>query len=434
VSVAPLPRSVRHRVVALAGQVLGGLPEVEVPAALRRVREFAPNRRAQAGAGPLAVVLERDPAFRQQVAAAWRSAHPDLAGELERGRDPSSADPGEMLAGIFLLRPPGWTELAEVLTRAVGEAEREGNVRGRAAGDRAEVARLTGELDVLRGRLAEAQQAVQVAETEITTLRRQARRLRADADRARAAARAAEARADQERADKETLRSAAAEELRRAVERADQEQARADLLRRAEREGRSLAETRLRLLVDTLVDAATGLRRELALPSASLHPADLVAEETARADDGSAGPPGRGYAQDDPARLEDLLALPRVHLLVDGYNVTKTVWDTLVLAEQRRRLVDGLTALAARTGAEVTCCFDGAEADTRGFVRPRGIRVLFSEAGTTADTLILRLVRAEPPGRVVVVVSSDAEVAGGAAALGARAVPSSVLARLLFRV
>ena len=36
--------------------------------------------------------------------------------------------------------------------------------------------------------------------------------------------------------------------------------------RKAVRDGRSLEHTRLRLLLDTVVDAAAGLRRELALP------------------------------------------------------------------------------------------------------------------------------------------------------------------------
>jgi hypothetical protein len=58
---------------------------------------------------------------------------------------------------------------------------------------------------------------------------------------------------------------------------------------------------------------------------------------------------------------------------------------------------------------------------------------LFSGADDSADDLILRLVRAEPVGRVVVVVSSDREVADGARAAGARSVPSTALARLLDR-
>ena len=48
--------------------------------------------------------------------------------------------------------------------------------------------------------------------------------------------------------------------------------------------------------------------------------------------------------------------------------------------------------------------------------------MLFSKPGETADELIRRLVRAEPPGRPVVVVSSDREVADGVRRSGARPV------------
>ena len=59
--------------------------------------------------------------------------------------------------------------------------------------------------------------------------------------------------------------------------------------------------------------------------------------------------------------------------------------------------------------------FDGAAVAT---ARPpgRGIRVLFSPAGVIADHVIRDLVRAEPVGRVLVVVSSDREVVDRAAA------------------
>ena len=127
------------------------------------------------------------------------------------------------------------------------------------------------------------------------------------------------------------------------------------------------------------------------------------------------------------------MTLPHAHLVVDGYNVTKSAYPALALAEQRRRLVDGLVPLAARTGAEVTCVFDGAEVDGRSTSLQRGVRVVFSEPGVTADDKIRRLVRAEPRGRVVVVVSSDGEVASGVRASGARPVASAALVRLLAR-
>ncbi|MEO7745765.1 MAG: NYN domain-containing protein, partial [Actinomycetota bacterium] len=205
-------------------------------------------------------------------------------------------------------------------------------------------------------------------------------------------------------------------------------------LRRAGREGRSLGSSRARLLLDTLVDAASGLRHELALPPADVLPADVVARELEAEMPTTPTTPARARSDDDPAVLDELLTLPRAHLVVDGYNVTKSAYGTLPLIDQRQRLVTGLAALAARTRVEVTCVFDGAAQDARVTARPvRGVRVLFSEPDEIADELIRRLVRAEPPGRVVVVVSSDREVAEGVRRSGARPVPSTALVRLLAR-
>jgi predicted RNA-binding protein with PIN domain len=171
---------------------------------------------------------------------------------------------------------------------------------------------------------------------------------------------------------------------------------------------------------------AAGLRRELALPVSSLRPADTV---DALEPGGSAG---SGRPRDDPALLDDLLALPRAHLVVDGYNVTKSVWPSMPLEAQRTRLVQGLAALVARTGAEVTCVFDGADVSVPSAVIPgQGVRVRFSARGQTADDLILRMIAAEPSGRPVIVVSSDREVADGVRRQGARALETPALVGLL---
>ena len=47
--------------------------------------------------------------------------------------------------------------------------------------------------------------------------------------------------------------------------------------------------------------------------------------------------------------LDALLAVPTLHLVVDGYNVSKTGYPELPLADQRSRLITQLGALAART-------------------------------------------------------------------------------------
>jgi predicted RNA-binding protein with PIN domain len=122
-----------------------------------------------------------------------------------------------------------------------------------------------------------------------------------------------------------------------------------------------------------------------------------------------------------------------VHLIVDGYNVTKTGYPSLSLEEQRSRLIASLRALAARTGAEVTCVFDGAGVVTGVPLGGRQVRVHFTPPGRTADSAIATFAAAEPPGRTLVVVSTDREVMDAATRTGAVAVPSATLLALLGR-
>ena len=112
----------------------------------------------------------------------------------------------------------------------------------------------------------------------------------------------------------------------------------------------------------------------------------------------------------DAAALDGVLALPHAHLVVDGYNVTKTGYGDLPLEQQRTRLIASLAPLAAQSGAEITIALDGGARPPAQPAAPRGVRVLFSAADEIADDLIRRLVAAEPAGRVVVVVTSDGEV------------------------
>ncbi|HEY9523133.1 MAG TPA: NYN domain-containing protein, partial [Thermopolyspora sp.] len=175
------------------------------------------------------------------------------------------------------------------------------------------------------------------------------------------------------------------------------------------------------------------LRRELALPTTISRPADSVAA-VRPGRPGVRAVPARALADDDPALLDQLIAIPQLHLIVDGYNVTKTGYPSLTLADQRTRLLTGLGGLAVQSRVEITCVFDGAELDGPVHVSaPRGVRVLFSEPGEIADDLIRTLVRAEPLGRAVAVVSTDREVAQSVRRMGARPVSSSLLLRRLAR-
>lgn len=428
-----LPEAVRARVVGLASVALGVMSAEEIPASLRALHRFTPPRRAKLAAAPLAAGLESDPVFRQRVAGHARAALPELAAALDAGLVPPAADPVDVAAVAYLLRPAGWAGVVataeDALRRTASDAE--------AAQAAQSVGRLEGQLVAVRAQGREEVERLRAelrsVKEEVATLRRKLKQARDAATEAAVEARTAEAGRQQERRSATTAASASDAEVRRLRQRLAEVETALETSRRTAREGRSQADARLRLLLDTVVEASQGLRRELALPPTDVRPADAVA--AVRPEEAGVGDLAeRALLGNDPALLDQLLGLPQVHLVIDGYNVTKSGYGALPLETQRHRLVTGLGALAARSGAEVTVCFDGAALDTRVVVTaPRGVRVLFSRPGETADELIRRLVRNEPVGRALVVVSSDREVADGVRRCGARPVASAALLRLLDR-
>jgi predicted RNA-binding protein with PIN domain len=423
---------VRQRVVALAADRLGTLAPDEVPQALRPFARFTAARRARLAAAPIAAALETDDGFRDQVAEAVRGALPDLAGALERGIAPAAADPRDVAAAAYVLRPDGWVDLVRIAVTSlqVDAATLERSAAAAAA------ERLRGQLAAERGRARtethRLREELTLVRDELARVRRQLREAGERVKRAETAARAAERAADAARSEAAASGAAAEAELRRLRGRVADAEAALETARRTAREGRAIDDVRLRVLLDTVLDAAAGLRRELALPPLTERPADLIAAglEPGEMPDVQA----RGLAADDPVLLDQLLGIPQVHLVVDGYNVTKEGYGGLPLEAQRQRLLAGLGGLAAQTRAEITCVFDGAERATPLAVpAPRGVRLLFSAPGELADDVIRRLVAAEPPGRAIVVVSSDREIADGVRACGARAVPAALLLRRLDR-
>ncbi|MFI7497297.1 NYN domain-containing protein [Streptomyces sp. NPDC049687] len=427
----PLPDGVRRRVVQIVSDGFGGLTVGELPAQLRQYARFAPNRRAKFAGNAMAAALETDPLFRQRIAEKYREAQPELSGALDSGSPTPAADPLDVAAAAYVLRPVGWVKL---VTAAGEEAQR-------ADAERADE-ESRAELERLREELAQAREQTRLdterlrteldaAKKEAESLHRKLRSALSDVKRGEAALRKVQGEIEAVRAEGQAQVSAAESESRRLKARLGEAEAALEATRRAAREGRSVEDMRLRLLLDTVLDAAQGLRRELALPPVSVRPAETVdAVEPGRMTPKDIA--ARALSENDPAILDQLLALPQAHLVVDGYNVTKTGYPQMPLEKQRLRLLGQLSALAAQTGAEVTCVFDGAELAAPVLLAPpRGVRVLFSKAGVTADELIRQLVRAEPPGRPVIVASTDREVADGIAKAGARPVASAVLLKRL---
>jgi predicted RNA-binding protein with PIN domain len=431
----PLPAEVRTQVVAFAADTLAGLEDAEVPPSLAAVRRFTPARRPKQGAMPLAAAVEHDALFRGRVADWVRRSHPVLAAAVTSADGPPAAAPPAQVAAVaFVLRPAGW----ERLVAAAADSSAQAAMSARADEAAREVDRLTQTLAAVRESVKAEQDELRaqlaVSRTEAEDLRR---RMRLASERGRRAEREAQEEVSAAVVDRDAARGAAraAEaEARRLRARVGELEAALVTSRRDGREARSHDEARLRVLLDTLMGAANGVRRELGLPTTVLRPADLATPAGDQPGDALAGIGTRGRPEDDPTIIDAVLAIPGIHLIIDGYNVTKRGYGTLPLQAQRVRLLAGLGPLAGRASeAEVTVVFDATAVASRpvGVAAPRGVRVLFSRLGELADEEIVRLVRAEPPGRPVAVVTSDREVADTCAAAGARAVPSAaLLARL----
>jgi len=536
-----LPPPVRDRVLGLAASGLGLLAPADVPARLRAIARFAPNRRAELGVGPLTRALGGDAVLRRRLSevlaldspggrtrtpggtgsAGTGAATSDATtggtradattGGVPTGGVPTSgvptagatADDGVAAASravgeaarLWLARPVGWAAavdgLVDLLGPAVGARGRGGaggppvggapvgrdtvgraTVGERPAGrdtDRRGADRPGGDGTAGHGTAgtgptagmdhdpdAEEGAAADVPgadpgrhdpRSQLAAVRARARRdrelarreiagLRADLSAAQRAAAAVAARAEAAAGAAEAARSESARGERdaRAAERRARRQledlaADAAAARRDLRTAREVDDARLRLLLETLSGAVAGIERELGLPPATstLGPADTV---DAREPESTTTVEARASSWADPSTLERFLALPRAHLIVDGYNVTKAALPTLPLARQRELLVRNLAGLAARTGAEITVVFDGADVTAVPAVGVRGVRVRFSPVGVSADTVIRAMARAEPDGRPVVVVSSDREIAEGVRR-SATPVPSTVLTRRL---
>jgi predicted RNA-binding protein with PIN domain len=405
---AALPERLRLRVVALVSAVLPSVAPVPPP--LRKVAGFAPARRARLGGALIWDALDDD-AFRGHAA-------------VQVAAIPGTDDPLDVAARAWLSREEGWQARVDAIAEALatedarddqGRAEL-GRLSAQVAALQAEVAagkadhrqeleRAAADHKVLRQRLGEARSALRTAEAERDAAVAARDRAVAEAD---AATRTAEA------------------DVRRLRAQLDEAEAGLASQRRDARSDRDVATIRARLLLDAVVDSATGLRRELGLPAVDGVPGDAVEAELA----GAAAPSTSAPAT--PALLDQVLALPHARLIVDGYNVTKAAWPTASLEAQRSRLVAALGPVVARSGAETTVVFDAAESTARTVMpAPRGVRVVFSPEGVIADDVIRQLVAAEPRGRVVVVVSGDREVARDVTRGGARAVPASVLIGLV---
>jgi predicted RNA-binding protein with PIN domain len=124
--------------------------------------------------------------------------------------------------------------------------------------------------------------------------------------------------------------------------------------------------------------------------------------------------------------MENIMA---IHIIIDGYNLIRqsrrlSELDRLDLQLGRENLLKMLAAYKKIKRHRMTVVFDGI--DACGLYRQRdrvkGVAVIFSRQGESADDLIKRMVTKE--GQKTLVVSSDREVSGFAEANGAATIGS----------
>ena len=255
---------------------------------------------------------------------------------------------------------------------------------------------------------------------ELDRLRERLRRLREARDDARRRAEGETARADREATAREQAEAALAEaqaevaRLRDALEvAADQ---RASAVERERRRGQaSLAEVTEQLR-QVRREHQERARRDRAAEQAQQARA---ARPTPRPREPAAPPrlvagrPSRLPATVHPDTTEAVSLLLHAGrlVLVDGYNVSRTHRADLDLEGQRRWLVNLAAGAAATRRIEPRLVFDGHATNGPGSQRrDRGVVVVFTPEGVTADDDLVFEVEALDPARPVVVVTDDREL------------------------
>ena len=428
--------------VARAGEE--DTPAVPAPVALRPFLHFAklPVRAVVAARR----AVDADDQFRARVAEAVSQDDVGWAGWL------------------WLTRPPGWEVDLKALASGVaeaGEAEAdrraENEARRRLAGaeaatQRAEAAAVAAKGEAARAAtaLAEERRARRAVAQEAEALGRRLAQAEDERDRARGERDRAREQAGQAQRKVSELKEAV-DELRRAPPPAPVPPVAHDGPP-ASAPDAGVAAEEVRRAAGALLDAAgaaAGMATSLRQAAVAL---GADPPQSARAATMPPAPPTRrappprtprrvpvalppGILDDSVEAADHLFRVPGMTVLVDGYNASQLGWFELPIAEQRRRLVDALTELAARTGADISVIFDGADAVWPAAVptTARLVKVSFSPADVEADDVVLARVADLDLGRPVLVASSDRRVREGSSALGANVISSAQLLAALRR-
>lgn len=144
-------------------------------------------------------------------------------------------------------------------------------------------------------------------------------------------------------------------------------------------------------------------------------------------------PVPKGRFADAPETLAEWLATPDVHLLVDGYNVSKAEggFGDLRLDAQRDLLLQAVGKVVRRHRIKATVVFDGSDIPPGASRRARGpVEVEYSRPGEIADDHLIAKLEFLPK-YPVIVATNDKELQRRAARLGGTIATSDQLLALI---
>ena len=383
-----LPESAVPLLVKGLGAYMRTVPVLDLPPDVRRLRNFH-QKMLMSHAAEIVALLD-EPNTRTLV--------------LQWLDDETQSLPKRQAQALRIAaeRPDGWEEALAVLAgdRGAKAAPPAGEVeRLRAALDREadkvaaakDEARRTKEssrkaLDEERATVNELRRELEAALRESASLTDEVAAARAEADGLRADVDKLERRARKDVAAAKTGQQEAAAQLKTTRKELSAARRRIAELERAVESLESARKARAAAARPRAVDAAERRRRPLPVPP--------------------------GLLADDPLTLQAWLDAANVHLLVDGYNVTKSPggFPDLDLPSQRERLIEQLEKLTLRKSVPTTVVFDGSDVGPgKSRLGKTRVRVEYSRPGEIADDHLMAKLASLPPDPVVL-VTNDREL------------------------
>lgn len=140
-----------------------------------------------------------------------------------------------------------------------------------------------------------------------------------------------------------------------------------------------------------------------------------------------------GLLGDSRQATEHLLRADGAAVVVDGYNLAKSIWPGADLGHQRTLAIELFESLASRWGLDVAMVFDGASVVGAAAPARRKIFVEYSPEGVIADDVIVAWVQRIEPEVAVVVVTDDRELVSRVRRLGANTVSVAAVAEVAMR-